>query len=276
MKRKNKVSLFVLAFSAIASLASCGEEEAHTHSFVKHDEVFPTCVDTGTEAYLTCETCNKFFDLDENEIASPVETPTDPNNPKGTQALAISGSFNTHYTVGETFDMENAEFSFKCEYCEGNKLSESRKQKIKIAYPTANATSFVVEDLTKENLQVTFTYSDLQASINITLSKKENKIEGLAPISKHCGFKPFAELDGVTSTFGEIVYSFSETEEGTYKTAAELGSDYEFLNDSQSEDPKTIYVRASVLEGSDYEGVTENTTITITHNDRVGNTDNEE
>lgn len=276
MKGKKKIALFVLAFSAIASLASCGEEKEHVHSFVKHEEVFPTCVDKGTEAYLTCESCDKYFDLDEKEIASPIETPVDPNNHKGTKALAISGSFKTHYTVGETFDMENAEFSFKCEYCEGNKLSESRKEKIKIAYPTANATSFVVEDLTKENLQVTFTYSNLQTSINVTLSKKENKIEGLAPISKHCGFKPFTELDGVTSTFGEIVYSFSETKEGEYKTASELGPDYEFLNDPQSEEPKTIYVRASVLEGSDYEGVTEKTTITIAHNDRAWNTENEE
>lgn len=276
MKRKNKVGLFVLAFSAIASLASCGEEETHTHSFVKHDEVFPTCVDTGTEAYLTCETCHKFFDLEENEIPSPKETPIDPNNHKGTKVLAVYGTYKTHYIIGESFDMENADFSFKCEYCEGNTFSESRKEKIKIAYPTPDATSFTVEDISKKDLKVTFSYSGFEASVNVTLSKKSNTIEGLEPLDKHCGFKPFKELDGVTSTFGEIVYSFSETENGEYKTADELGIDYEFMNDPNKDEPKTIYVKASVLEGNDYEGIEETTTITISHNERTWNTENED
>ena len=279
MKRKNKVALLVLAFSAVSSLASCGLTDgasSHTHEFEEHEEVFPTCVETGTEPYKTCKTCNKYFDMNGKEIDAPKVTPIDPNNHKGTKELAISGSYRTKYVVGESFDMENAVFAIKCEHCEGSSLSDAKKGKVHITYPTADASSFTVDDLAKTELKVTFEYSNLIATANVTLSKKENIITGLEAMNKHCGFKPFTELDGVSSTFGKIVYTFSETEDGDYKSAAELGEDYVFMNDPDSSSPKVYYVKATVSEGADYDGAEISTTLTISHNEAVWSTENEE
>ncbi len=274
MKRRNKVSLLVLAFSASSVLASCTEE--HVHKLIEHDEVFPTCVDTGTEAYQSCETCGKYFNLKGEEIAAPVVTPIDPNNHKGSKQLAIAGSFKTKYEVGDEFDIDNATFLVKCEHCEGTELSEAKKAKVAVSYPTAEATSFTVDDLKADSLKVTFEYSGLSTFANVTLTKKSNAIEGLEPLNKHCGFKPFTELEGVSSTFGNIVYSFAETEEGEYKTAEELGEDYEFLNDPTSAEAKVFYVKATVAEGEDYQAASASTTINISHNEKKWSDENEE
>lgn len=276
MKKKNSRLLVVMA-SAVMGLVSCGQEPTHTHTFVEHDEVYPNCVEEGTEAYKTCTGCDKVFDMDGNEIAAPIKTPIDSNNHKGeTKTLLVTGDYKTKYEVGDSFDMENAIFKVKCDYCEGTTLSESRKSKVTIAYPTASATKFTVDDLTKENLEVTFTYQNMSTTASVTLSKKANKIEGLTPMNKFCGFKPFTTLEGVTSPFGEIVYTFSETEDGEYKTAAELGEDYEFLNDPSTKDPKTFYVKATVAEGEDYLGDEMSTTLTISHNEGTWNTESED
>ena len=275
MKAKKKIGLLVLGFSSIAALASCGEK-AHAHEFVDHEEVFPNCVDTGTEAYKTCTGCDKIFNTDGEEIAAPVTIPVDPNDHKGTKEMVVSGSFKTAYVVGDTFDIDNAVFTIKCEHCQGSALSKEKKEKVKVTYPTEGATSFTVADLGVENLKVSFEYSGLKASANVTLSKKANVIEGLEPLSKYCGFKPFTELEGVTSTFGTIVYTFSDSENGEYKTAEQLGADYSFMNDPASTTAKTYYVKATVEAGEDYLGASASTTITISHNEGTWSTEDED
>lgn len=276
MMKNPKVRLLVLPSLTLMGLVSCGGQKEHVHEFVTHEEVFPTCCEEGTEAYQTCSGCDKFFDMTGEEIKTPVKTPVDANNHKGAKALTISGSFQTHYCVGDTFDMEHAEFAVKCEFCQGTVLSDAKKAKIQYSYPTTGATSFTVGDLTSQDLKMTFTYSDLTVQTNVTLSKKENVIEGLEPLEKVCGFKPFSSLEGVTSTFGEIVYTFADSENGEYKTAEQLGADYSFLNSPSSSDPKVFYVKATVQEGEDYNGVEASTTLTIRHNDASWNTESEE
>ncbi len=275
MKAKNKMVLLTLSLSSLALLASCAVT-SHVHEFVDHEEVFPNCVDTGTEAYKTCTGCDKIFNASGEEIAAPVAIPVDPNDHKGTKEMVVSGSFKTAYTVGDAFDMDNAVFTIKCEHCSGSTLSNAKKEKVKITYPTEGATTFTVADLAAESLKVSFEYSGLKASANVTLAKKVNAIEGLEPLSKHCGFKPFSKLDGVSSTFGTIVYSFSDTEKGEYKTAEQLGADYSFLNDPDSTAPKIFYVKATVEDGEDFVGVSATTTITINHSEGVWNTEDEE
>jgi len=276
MMKNPKVRLLVLPSLTLMGLVSCGGQKEHVHEFETHEEVFPTCCEEGTEAYQTCSGCDKFFDMTGKEIDAPVKTPIDANNHKGTKKLTISGSFQTHYCVGDTFDMEHAEFAVKCEFCQGTVLSDAKKAKIQYSYPTAGATSFTVGDLNSQDLKMTFTYSDLTVQTNVTLSKKENVIEGLEPLEKVCGFKPFSSLEGVTSTFGEIVYTFADSENGEYKTAEQLGADYSFLNSPASSDPKVFYVKATVQEGEDYNGVEATTTLTIRHNDASWNTESEE
>lgn len=276
MMKNPKVRLLVLPSLALMGLVSCGGQKEHVHEFETHEEVFPTCCEEGTEAYQTCSGCDKFFDMTGKEIEAPVKTPIDANNHKGTKKLTISGSFQTHYCVGDTFDMEHAEFAVKCEFCQGTVLSDAKKAKIQYSYPTAGATCFTVGDLNSQDLKMTFTYSDLTVQTNVTLSKKENVIEGLEPLEKVCGFKPFSSLEGVTSTFGEIVYTFADSENGEYKTAEQLGADYSFLNAPGNEDPKVFYVKATVQEGEDYNGVEATTTLTIRHNDASWNTEGEE
>lgn len=276
MMKNPKVRLLVLPSLTLMGLVSCGGQKEHVHEFVTHEEVFPTCCEEGTEAYQTCSGCDKFFDMTGAEIEAPVKTPLDANNHKGAKELTISGSFQTHYCVGDTFDMEHAEFAVKCEFCQGTVLSDAKKAKIQYSYPTAGATSFTVGDLNSQDLKMTFTYSDLTVQTNVTLSKKENVIEGLEPLEKVCGFKPFSSLEGVTSTFGEIVYTFADSENGEYKTAEQLGADYSFLNAPASSDPKVFYVKATVQEGEDYNGVEATTTLTIRHNDASWNTESEE
>ncbi len=276
MMKNPKVRLLVLPSLALMGLVSCGGQKEHVHELEAHEEVFPTCCEEGTEAYQTCSGCDKFFDMAGEEIESPVKTPIDANNHKGTKELTISGSFQTHYCVGDTFDMEHAKFAVKCEFCQGTVLSDAKKAKIQYSYPTAGASSFTVGDLNSQDLKMTFTYNDLTVQTNVTLSKKENVIEGLKPLERVCGFKPFSSLEGVTSTFGEIVYTFAETENGEYKTAEQLGADYSFLNTPASSDPKVFYVKATVQEGEDYNGVEASTTLTIRHNDASWNTESEE
>lgn len=276
MMKNPKVRLLVLPSLTLMGLVSCGGQKEHVHEFEAHEEVFPTCCEEGTEAYQTCSGCDKFFDMTGKEIKTPVKTPLDANNHKGAKELTISGSFQTHYCVGDTFDMEHAEFAVKCEFCQGTVLSDAKKAKIQYSYPTAGATSFTVGDLNSQDLKMTFTYSDLTVQTNVTLSKKENVIEGLEPLEKVCGFKPFSSLEGVTSTFGEIVYTFADSENGEYKTAEQLGADYSFLNAPASSDPKVFYVKATVQEGEDYNGVEATTTLTIRHNDASWNTESEE
>ena len=275
MKAKKKIGLLVLGFSSIATLASCGEKP-HVHEFIDHEEVFPNCADTGTEAYKTCTGCDKIFNSDGEEIAAPTTIPVDPNDHKGTKEMVVSGTFKTAYVVGDTFDIDNAVFTIKCEHCAGSALSKAKKEKIKVTYPTEGATSFTVADLSAESLKINFEYSDLKASANVTLSKKTNAIEGLGPISKYCGFKPFTELEGVTSTFGTIVYTFSDAENGEYKTAEQLGADYYFMNDPTSTASKTYYVKATVEDGEDYLGASASATITINHNEGTWNTEDED
>ena len=276
MMKNPKVRLLVLPSLTLMGLVSCGGQKEHVHEFETHEEVFPTCCEEGTEAYQTCSGCDKFFDMTGKEIEAPVKAPIDANNHKGTKALTISGSYQTHYCVGDTFDMEHAEFAVKCEFCQGTVLSDAKKAKIQYSYPTSGATSFTVEDLASQDLKMTFTYSDLTVQTNVTLSKKENVIEGLEPLEKVCGFKPFSSLEGVTSTFGKIVYTFADSENGEYKTAEQLGADYSFLNSPASSDPKVFYVKATVQEGEDYNGVEASTTLTISHNDASWNTESEE
>ncbi|MDY5298742.1 MAG: hypothetical protein SPH43_03765, partial [Candidatus Enteromonas sp.] len=276
MMKNPKVRLLMLPSLTLMGLVSCGGQKEHVHEFETHEEVFPTCCEEGTEAYQTCSGCDKFFDMTGKEIKTPVKTPLDANNHKGAKELTISGSFQTHYCVGDTFDMEHAEFAVKCEFCQGTVLSDAKKAKIQYSYPTAGATCFTVGDLASQDLKMTFTYSDLTVQTNVTLSKKENVIEGLEPLEKVCGFKPFSSLEGVTSTFGEIVYTFADSESGEYKTAEQLGADYSFLNAPASSDPKVFYVKATVQEGEDYNGVEANTTLTIRHNDASWNTESEE
>lgn len=275
MNKKTKVAFALIGFSVATALASCGET-VHVHQFVEHDEVFATCAEGGTEAYKTCSECEKYFDLDGNEIAAPVATPIDPNNHKGEKKLAISGDYTSTYEIGDTFDMAKTNFVIKCEFCEGSAMSDSKKAKIAIAYPTEGATCFKSSDVAGEGLKVTFTYGTLTTTADVTVSKKKNDIYGLEPIQEHCGFAPFDTLENVTSAYGTIVYTFSETKDGEYKTKEQLGSGYLFNNDPSTDTPKVYYMKATVAEGEEYVGVEKETTITISHNDTVWNTSRED
>ena len=108
MMKNPKVRLLVLPSLTLMGLVSCGGQKEHVHEFETHEEVFPTCCEEGTEAYQTCSGRDKFFDMTGKEIEAPVKTPIDAKNHKGTKALTISGSYQTHYCVGDTFDMEHA------------------------------------------------------------------------------------------------------------------------------------------------------------------------
>lgn len=275
MNKKTKVAFALIGFSVATALASCGETP-HVHQFVEHKEVFATCAEEGTEAYKTCSECKKYFDIDGKEIAAPVVTPIDPNNHKGEKQLTISGDYTSTYEIGDTFDMAKTNFVIKCEFCEGSAMSDSKKAKIAIAYPTEGATCFKSSDVGGTGLKVTFTYGALSTTADVTVSKKKNDIYGLEPIQEHCGFAPFDTLENVTSAYGTIVYTFSETKDGEYKTKEQLGSGYLFNNDPATDTPKVYYMKATVAEGEEYVGVEKETTITISHNETVWNTDRED
>ncbi len=268
---KTNYKIAVTLFTAVGlCVVACGSREpAHEHTYLEHEEVLPNCAETGTEFYYSCEGCDQLFDADKNEIEAPVVIPIDPTNHKGTEVLAVGGEYKNQYQVGEAFDMTGLTLTDKCEYCEGRVLSDAEKAKVTVSYPTADATTFTAEDVAKEDLKVTLNYGELHADVAINnVRKKDNAIVGLAKIEQHCGYKPFASLDGVTATYGDIVYTFSESENGDYKTAAELGEEFEFTNAGKDEgESTTYYVKATVAEGADYAGAEEKTTIVITHND---------
>ena len=282
MKKNYKLGAAVVLAVGLG-LVACGGQKApaHKHSYVEHAEVPSNCVETGTEFYYTCEGCDKYFDASYEEIEAPVVIPVDPTNHKGEEFLAVSGSYKTDYKIGDTFDMTGITLTLKCEYCEGRKLSATELSKVRVTYPTQGASSFTAEDLVREDLSVTLTCygssGQVSAQAPITLTKKSNEITGLSVIERHCGFKPFTELEGVSSNFGTIVYYFSETENGEYKTASELGNEYVFTNEGKPEtETTTYYVKAVVEEGPDYLGAEASTTIVISHNDFGWDTTGEE
>lgn len=270
-----KKVLFILPIALSLGLMSCNKgggnnttTPEHEHIYVEHQEVEADCISTGTEFYYTCEGCDKYFDASKNEIASPVVIPIDPNNHRGTKVLVAGGEYKTAYRIGDEFDLSGLELKVKCEHCEGTKLGNSQMSKVKVVYPTENATSFTKQDLSNDHLQVELKYSTLSTKVNVTLSKKANEITGLTTLEGHCGFVPFTSLEGVSATFGTITYSFADSFDGEYKTATELGNEYTFVNKATNHDEATTYyVKATVPAGEDYEGVEATTTLTITHND---------
>ena len=267
--KKSRIIFTALFASTAMILAACGNTPPkHVHKYVEHAEVAATCHSEGTEFYYTCEGCDKYFDSQMNVIENPVVIPVDPNNHTSSPKIVAGGSFKTAYRVGDKFDITGLTLTLKCDDCEGRVLTSSQMERVSISYPTESESSFVAGDLAKETLQVTLTYNSFSTKVNVTLSKKTNAIVGLTALEGHCGYKPFTELEGVSSILGTVTYYFAETEDGEYKTAEQLGDDYIFINKQDSHDSSTTYyVKAVVTEGEDYEGATATTTLTITHND---------
>ncbi|MBO6280268.1 MAG: hypothetical protein J6M95_01640 [Bacilli bacterium] len=276
MKKNYKLILGLAPALFAMGITACGQPQ-HTHTFVEHPEVSSNCVETGTEFYYTCEGCDKYFDANKEEIEAPVVIPVDPTNHKGDEFLVVGGTFKTAYKVDDTFDMTGLTLTLKCEHCAGRVLSDAEMKRVQVGYPTENASKFTADDLNSESLKMTFTYGELSVQTDVTLSKKDNAITGLAPLSFHCGAKAFTELDGVSATFGTIVYTFATSEDGEYKTKEQLGEEFTFTNEGKGEsESTTYYLKATVADGLDYVGVEEKTTITVTHNDTSWDFSNEE
>ena len=62
----------LITLGTIGVLSACG---GHQHAYIKHDAVSATCETAGHEAYFSCLGCQKYFDMDKNEIKSVTTTP---------------------------------------------------------------------------------------------------------------------------------------------------------------------------------------------------------
>lgn len=62
----------LIAIGTVGALSACG---GHQHAYVQHDARSATCETAGHDAYYSCLGCQKYFDLDKNEIKSVTTTP---------------------------------------------------------------------------------------------------------------------------------------------------------------------------------------------------------
>lgn len=81
-KVMSALAVGLMTIGTIGTVAACGGEAEpeqptqpeqpaiHQHSFLEHAKVNPTCENPGYAAYLSCDGCQKYFDLDYNEIAN--------------------------------------------------------------------------------------------------------------------------------------------------------------------------------------------------------------
>ncbi len=280
--KKNK-ALLLLSGLFLLGLASCQPSssptdssnpstteqptsETHQHVYVAHEEVPSTCSKAGTAAYYSCSGCDKVFDGQKKEISAPETLPLDPSNHSKTPTLIYSGEYKKSYVVGESFSMGEAVYKIKCDDCEGTSLTADQTKLVTYTYPSDGASSFTASDVGKSDLKVIAKYSSYTLTFDVSVGKRGNAISGLADMSKTCGFAAFDTLEGVTSTEGEVVYTFSEEEEGTYLDAKAFNSAHpDGMTVGGDEASKTYYVKASVEATGEYEGASGSFKITISH-----------
>ncbi len=281
--KKNK-SLLLLSGLFLLSVTSCSsgsepaktsspsseeatsQSDAHVHTYVAHEEVPATCAKTGTGAYFSCSGCDKIFDGGKNVIDAIPTLPKDPSNHAKTPSLVYVGEYKKSYVVGETFSMGDAVYKIKCDDCEGIALNADQTKLVAYTYPTDNAAAFTADDVGKSGLKVSAKYSNYTITFDVTVAKRVTTIGEIANMNEHCGFAAFKALDGVTSSEGEIVYTFSDAKDGTYVTADDFNAAHpEGMTVGGDAESKVYYVKASVAATGDYEAASKDFTITITH-----------
>ncbi len=281
--KKNK-SLLLLSGLFLLSVTSCSggseptksseassdgatsQSEAHVHTYVAHEEVPATCAKTGTGAYYSCSGCDKIFDGSKNVIDAVPTLPKDPSNHAKAPSLVYAGEYKKSYVVGDTFSMGEAVYKIKCDDCEGTALNADQTKLVTYTYPTDKATAFTADDVGKSGLKVTAKYSNYTVAFDVTVAKRATTIDDIANMNERCGFPAFKTLDGVTSSEGEIVYTFSDAKDGTYVTADEFNAAHpEGMTVGGDAESKIYYVKASVAATGEYEAASKDFTITITH-----------
>lgn len=278
---KKTKSLLALSGFLLAGLAACGTTSSpassssesvdsvvseHTHNYVAHAEVPATCVKEGTGAYYSCSGCDKLFDGEKKVISAVPVLAKDPSNHAKMPSLVYDGDYKKNYVVGESFSLGDAVYKIKCDECAGLALTNDQAKLVTYVYPTAEAVKFTAEDVGKADLKITAKYSSYSVDLPISVSKRSTTIDDIADMKEHCGFAAFKAIEGVSSTEGEIVYTFAEAKDGTYLGADEFnGAHPDGMTVGSDGDSKVYYAKASVEGSGEYESASKEFTITITH-----------
>ena len=70
------MSSLILSGCSLLDMINGKSSTSHIHTYVDHAQVDPTCTKEGTEAYASCEGCDKLFDINhEKEISKVVSIP---------------------------------------------------------------------------------------------------------------------------------------------------------------------------------------------------------
>lgn len=239
----------------------------HVHKYVAHPEVEATCASEGTGAYYSCSDCSKIFDASKKEIDKVPTLPKDPNNHKGTPSFVYSGVYKNTYAVGDIFSLGEAVYKIKCEDCEGTALTENQAKNVKYTYPTEGASAFTAKDVGSDK-KVVAKYGNYEPiTFVVTVAKRVTTIEGIKDIDAHCGFAAFKELGYVTPSEGEVVYTFSDKQDGEYLTADEFNEAHPqgMTVGGDEATSKTYYAKAAIEGTDEYEGASKSFLINITH-----------
>ena len=282
-KTKCLIALSSLSFALVT--ASCsfanklfsGKQE-HEHTFEFQAEEAATCAKKGHEAYNLCTECEKLFDLDGNEISEPKEIELDPNEHEHAKSLVIDSGYKASYSIGDTFDLANSNFRWKCDMCEGVALVATAKNTLTVKYPTEGATCFTAQDTAHDSVEVIISSTTYSTKAVVSVSKKDNAILGFDNMEVHCGttMSYFDDLS-VSSRSGETVqFSFKEPGESEFKAKEEYPSDYVFTNVNKGETPTVIQVKAFVPGNDEYSQASSTKNLTITHNEMVWDTTRED
>ena len=66
--------LFIFFGMSSLLLSGCNAKKGHVHKYVDHAEIAATCTKEGTEAYASCEGCDKLFDISHQKEIEKVGT----------------------------------------------------------------------------------------------------------------------------------------------------------------------------------------------------------
>lgn len=226
-----------------------------------------TCAKEGTEAYYSCSLCSAIFDAQKKVITAIPTIAKDPNNHAKTPSLTYSGEYKKSYAVGDTFSMGEAVYKIKCDDCDGSALSAEQTKLVTYTYPTTGADKFVVGDIGGKDLKVTAKYSTYSITFDVTVGKRTTTINGVDDMNKDCGFLAFDTLEGASATDGKLVYTFSDTKDGTYLNAAAFNAAHPdgMTVGSADKESKVYYAKATVDAGDEYEAASKDFTITVKH-----------
>ncbi len=254
--------------SSPSESTATSSSSVHTHNYQAHEEVAATCASEGSEAYYSCTLCDEIFDASKNVIESVPVLPKDPSNHAKTPSFVISGEPKKSYAVGDTFDLGEAVFKIKCDDCEGVALSDAQLKILTYTYPTDSATKFTAADVGSDK-KVTVKYGNYEPiTFSVTVAKRVTSIDGIIDMNEHCGFIAFESLGYVTSTDGDIVYTFSETKDGDYVSAKDWNAAHPSgMTVGSNDESKTYYAKATVVEADEYVGASQTFAINITHQD---------